>query len=116
MVFHNFLGNNFFFGRTPTVGNGDLVIFWPVLGLGPSEKFWAWGENTRTQVPGASGTFGGGKCYQAIRDGFLQLSWERLFSPAGPPLVGNSDLVGFWPILGLWNLEKFRAWVENMKP
>ena len=39
MVFRNFLGTTFFSVRPPPVGNGDSVVFWPVLGLG----HWAWG-------------------------------------------------------------------------
>ena len=31
----------------------------------------------------------------------------------GPPLAGNSRLVGFWPILGLWHSVKFWAWAET---
>ena len=45
------------------------------------------------------------KCYQAIRDGFPQLSWEQK-ELVGPPPVGNGDLVVFWPILGLGHLEE----------
>ena len=59
MVFRNFLGNRLFSVRTPAVGNGDLVVFWPVLGLGYLEKSWARAENRKTQFPGAGGTFGG---------------------------------------------------------
>ena len=30
-------------------------------------------------------------------------------------MVGNGDLLGFWPVLGRGHLEKFRAWVKNGK-
>ena len=36
------------------------------------------------------------------------------FRLVGPPPAGNSNLVIFWPILGLWQLGKF--WAENTKP
>ena len=32
-----------------------------------------------------------------------------------PPLAGNSYLVVFGPILGLWHLDKLRAQAENTK-
>ena len=32
-----------------------------------------------------------------------------------PPPAVNSNLAVFWPILGLWHLEKFRAQAENTK-
>ena len=55
MVFPNFLGNNFFSVGPPTVGNGDLVVFWPVLGRRHLEKFWDWAKNRKTRFPGARG-------------------------------------------------------------
>ena len=30
-------------------------------------------------------------------------------------MVGNSDLLGFWPVLGRRHVEKLRAWAENGK-
>ena len=45
----------------------------------------------------------------------LQLSRERFFFQSDPHVVGNDDLVGFWPALGLGHLEKFRARAENRK-
>ena len=62
MVFRNFCGTNFFLVGPPPVGNGDLVVFWPVLGLGHLEKFRARAENRKTQFPGARGTFGEKVC------------------------------------------------------
>ena len=38
--FCNFLGNNLYSGRTPPVGNGDLVVIWPVLASGT----WKWAK------------------------------------------------------------------------
>ena len=55
MVFRNFLGNNFFSVGPPPVGNGDLVVVWPVLGGGHLEKFRDWAKNRKTQFPGARG-------------------------------------------------------------
>ena len=37
------------------------------------------------------------------------------FFLVGPPPAGNSNLVVFGPILGLWHLGKFRARAENRK-
>ena len=54
MVFRNFLRNNVFFGQTPA-GNGNLMVFWPVLGRGYLEKFRDWANNRKTQFPGARG-------------------------------------------------------------
>ena len=53
----NFLGNNFFLGWSDqcVVRNGDLVVFWPVLGPGHWEKFWAQAKNRKTQFPGVRG-------------------------------------------------------------
>ena len=60
MVFRNFLRNKFFFWTDPhVVGNGDLLGFWPILGLGHSEKSRAWAENRKPQFPGARSTFVG---------------------------------------------------------
>ena len=39
---------------------------------------------------------------------------NRLFS-VGPLPAGNRGSVVFWPIVGLWHLEKFRARAENKK-
>ena len=58
MVFRNFLGINFFSIGPPAVGNGDLVVFWPVSGLGHFEKLRARAKDTKMQFPGARGTFG----------------------------------------------------------
>ena len=55
------------------------------------------------------------KCYHAIRDGFAQLSQEQLLFRSDPHVVGNNDLLGFWPVLGRGHLEKFRARAENRK-
>ena len=41
---------------------------------------------------------------------------EKYFSLVGTPPARNGDLVGVWPILGLWHLEEFRARAENTKP
>ena len=37
------------------------------------------------------------------------------FFSVGPPPVGNSDLLGFWPVLGLGHLEIFQARAKNRK-
>ena len=39
------------------VAKGDLLGFWPVLGRGHVEKFWARVKNRKPQFPGAKGTF-----------------------------------------------------------
>ena len=56
------------------------------------------------QVPGARGPKTEEKCYHAIRDGFPHLFQERLLFLVGLPQAGNSDLLVFWPILGLWEI------------
>ena len=100
MVYRTFLGDNFFSVGPPPVGNGDLVGFWPVLGLGHLEKFWAWAKNRKTQFPGARGTFG--EKNVATLSGMVFCNFLRnKFSAVGPPLVGNGDLVEFWPVLVL---------------
>ena len=48
-----FWGTTFFSVGPPPVGNGDLVVCWPVLGLGHVEKLRARAENIKTQFPGA---------------------------------------------------------------
>ena len=88
----------FFLVEPQPAGNGNLVGVWPILGLWHSEKFRARAQNTKTQFPGTRGSFMGGKCCHAIRDGFPQLSRESLFL-VGPPLAGNGYLVVFGPSL-----------------
>ena len=53
-----FLGTAFFRSDRHRSGNGDLVVFWHVLGRGHLEKFQARDKNRKTQFPGARGTFG----------------------------------------------------------
>ena len=40
----------------PPVENGDLVVFWPVLGRGHLEKIRAWVNNRKSQFSGARGS------------------------------------------------------------
>ena len=93
-------GTTFCVVGPPPVENGDLVGCWPVLGLGHLEKFWAWAKNRKTQFPGARGTFG--EKNVATLSGMVFCNFLRnKFSAVGPPLVGNGDLVEFWPVLVL---------------
>ena len=97
MVFRN--GNNFFFGRTPPVRNGNLVVLWPVMGLGHLEKFQARAENRKTQFPGARGPEMKKK-FLRIWDGFPQLFYNLCFgrpSPQGREIAKYGDLRPFWP-------------------
>ena len=55
MVFRNCIGTTFISVGPRLVGNGDLVVFWPILGCGPLEKFRARTKNRKTQFPGARG-------------------------------------------------------------
>ena len=83
-------GTAFFSVGPPPVRNGDLVVFWPVLGRGHLEKFRDWAKNRKTQFPGARGPEIGKTCYHAIRDGCLQLFWILRFArpdPEGRPLA-----------------------------
>ena len=56
-----FLATTFFDVGSPPAGNGNLVGFWPILGLWHLEKFRAQAENTKTQFPGVRRTFMGGE-------------------------------------------------------
>ena len=59
MVFRNFLGNNSFFGRTPTGRKWWLSGILARFGPERFEESRARAENTKMQFPGARGTFGG---------------------------------------------------------
>ena len=98
-----FSGISFFPVGPPPVGNGDLVVFWPILGCGHLEKFGDWAINRKTQFPGARGPETGKKSYHAIRDGCPQLSYVLRFGRPGPKLV-KSDLFQKWPGT-LWECE-----------
>ena len=52
MVFRNFRAILFLVGPPP-VRNGDLVVFWPILGLAHLAKLQARAENIKPQCPGA---------------------------------------------------------------
>ena len=110
-----FLGKTFFFVGPLPAGNSNLMGFRPILGLWHLGKFRAQAENTKTRFPGARGTFTGAKMLPRYLGWFFATFWGNTFFLVGPPPAGNSDLVGFWPILGLWHLKKFRAQAENTK-
>ena len=79
MGFRNFLGYRvFFLVGPPPVGNGDLVVFWPVLGRGHLEKFRARAGKRKTQFPVARGPktelF-----YRVVRHGCPQLAYSLRF-------------------------------------
>ena len=69
-----FSGTTFFSVGPPPVGNGDLVVFWPVLGGGHLGKFRARAENRKTQFPGARGTFGS---KTGCPKGFSEKRWSQ---------------------------------------
>ena len=95
-----FLGTTFFRSDPHAVGNGDLVGFWPVLGLGHLQRFRARAENRKTQFPGARGPETGQKNYHAIRDGCPQLSYSLRFERSDPHGRENAkykDFGPFWP-------------------
>ena len=95
----NFLVTTFFRSDPHVVGNGDLVGFWPVLGVGHLEKFWARTKNRETQSPDARGPKTGGGSYHAIRDGCAQLFYILRFDrpdPHGRENAKYEDFVPFW--------------------
>ena len=53
------------------------------------------------------------KNHHSIRDGFPQLFRKQLFF--GSDVIGNGDLLGFWPVLGRGHVEKFKARAKNRK-
>ena len=78
-------GAQFFSFGPPPVGNGDLVVFWPVLSLGHLEKFRPRRKTPETQFPGARGPeMEGKKGYHSIRDGVPLLYREQLFFQSDP--------------------------------
>ena len=92
----------------PPVGNGDLVIFWPVLGLGHLRKFRVRARNRKPRIPGGRGTFGreiqlAQKFLPAIVQHFYAVRFGR-------PKGGKSQNTGF---LAHFGLDNFRA--ENRK-
>ena len=98
--FPQVLRNNFFFGRTPLVGNSDVVVFWPVLGLGHLDKFRAQAENRKTQFPGTRGPEIEKKSYHAVRDGCPQLFYVLRFGrpdPQGRKIAKYGYFRPFWP-------------------
>ena len=91
-----------FFRSDPhVVGNGGLVGFWPVLGRRHLEKFRARAENSKTQFPGAGGTFGGELCppkkfLPEIAQLFYCLCFGRL-DPHGWEIAKYWFFRPFWP-------------------
>ena len=55
------------------------------------------------------------KCYHVLRGMVSATFLGTNCFLVGPPPAGNSDLAVLWPILGLWHVEKFRAWAKNTK-
>ena len=94
-----FSGTTYFSVRPPAVGNGDLVVFWPVLGLGHSEKFRARAKNRKTQFPAARGTFGGKsgrpKSFSLKLHNFLHFT----FCLTGQPWAGRRKMMVLEAIL-----------------
>ena len=88
-----FSGPTFLLVGPPPVGNGGLVVFRPVLGLGHLEKFRARAKNIKTQFPEARGPETEKKSYHAVRDGFMQLFYILRFG------AGKREIRGFWAIL-----------------
>ena len=99
MVFSKFLGGYFFVGRTPTGRKwqfSDFLAIREILGPG--------GKHEKHNFPVLGALLCRKKGYHAFGDGFPQRS--RDFFLVGPPPTRNSDSVGFWPMLGLWHLDK----------
>ena len=84
MGFRNCVGNNCFLVGPPPVRNGDLVVFWPVLGRGHLDKFQDWANIIKTQLPGARGPEIEKKSYHAMRNGCPQLFYVLRFARPDP--------------------------------
>ena len=102
MVFRNFLGNNFSPPSGPqVVTKGGLLGFWPVLGRGHSEKFWARAKNRKTQFPGARRTFE----KRSVRPKIFSPKLRNFFTFCGlgdqTPRGGKSQNTGFLGPFGL---------------
>ena len=117
-VFRNFLGNNFYFDRTPRWS--QKVIYWisgPFWATGTQRNSGPGARNRKTQFPGARGTFGVGirppqKILPEIAQLFYILRFGRL-DPQGREIAKCWFFRPFWPRSAPWHLEKFRA--ENTK-
>ena len=116
MGFRNFLGNDFFSGGPPPVGNGVLVGVWPILGLGHLEKFQAQAKNRKTQFLGARGPKIEEKKLPRY-PGWLSATFLHVYVlPDRTPSGGKSQNTEIVAHFGLWHLEKSRARAENRKP
>ena len=82
------------------VGNGDFVVFWPVLDLGHLEKFWARAENRKTQFPGPRGPKTGKKVTTLSRTFVRNLLTFYALTGRTPHGRENAKYKDFGPFLG----------------
>ena len=82
-------------------GNGDLLVFRPVLGRGHLEKFRVQARNRKAQFPGARGTFGG----ESVRPKGFSSKLRNFFTSClladRTPTGGKSQITGFLGPFGL---------------
>ena len=109
MVFRNFIGNDLFSGRTPPVGNGDLVVVWPVLGLWHLEKSCVWaGSGRKTEkhnFPVLGALLGG----QSGRPKSLSPEMSQLFYILcfGRPDPQRREIAMYWGFRPFWPRTAF---------
>ena len=89
-----FAGPTVFSVGPPPVGNGDLVVFWPVLGTWRNSRP---GPKTEKHNFAVLGEFFLPRCLGWLFATFLQFT----FGPTGPPRAANREIQGFWAILAL---------------
>ena len=114
LVFHHFLETNLFLVGPPAFGNGDLVGFWPVLGLGHLEKSGP-GSKTEKHNSAVLGVLLAEKMLPHYPGWFSGTFSGTTFISVELPPVGNGDLVVFWPVLalGAWRNSGPRRKHEN---
>ena len=91
------LGTAFFLGRMAIGWKRRFSgFFWLILDLWTSEKFRAWAENTKTQFPGARGTFGKNRAIQKnFSSKFRNCVTFSVLADRTPPRAGNREMLGF---------------------
>ena len=101
-VFRNFLGDNFFSVGPPPDGNGDLVIFWPVLGRRPQARNSGTGPKTgKRKFPGARGPEIEEKKVTTLSGMVVRNFFTLCILPDVTPRGGksqNTGILGHWPL------------------
>ena len=113
MIFRNFVGNKFFPVGPHVVVNGDLVVFWPVLGHGHLKKFRAGSKTEKRDFPALR--FPKSTKNTTLSGIVVRNCFTFYVLPERSPRGGKSRNIGFLGPFGLGHLEKFRARVKNGK-